>query len=118
MSTTNNTQILLPGELIRRENQTEFKLKFGGKLNEVDASTLGYSLLNITNLVQEVNQELATGQKIEIKVKAHAPGSFLVHLALDPSYVAPLMANVTPESVKAVAEAATTRANASKFVSS
>lgn len=108
MSTTNNTQILLPSELVRREDQTEFKLKFGGKLNEVDASTLGYSLLNITNLVQEVNQELATGQKIEIKVKAHAPGSFLVHLALDPFYVAPLMVNITPESVKAVAEAATT----------
>lgn len=106
MSTEKQTQSLLPAELISREDQTEFKLKFGGKLNEVDASTLGYSLLNVTNLIQEVNQELATGQKIEIRVKAHAPGSFLVHLALDPQIV-PLMANINPENLKVIAEAVT-----------
>lgn len=106
MSTEKQTQTLLPGELISREDQTEFKLRFGGKLNEVDASTLGYSLLNVTNLVQEVNQELATGQKIEIKVKAYAPGSFLVHLALDPQ-VAPLVANIGSENLKVIADAVT-----------
>lgn len=88
-------------------DQNEFKLKFDGELNEVDASTLGYSLLNVTNLVQEVNQELGAGQKIEIKVKAHQPGSFIVHLALDPSQVSPLMDWLDPENVKTAAAIAT-----------
>lgn len=88
------------------EFQNEFKLKFDGELNEVDASTLGYSLLNVTTLIQEVNQELNTGQKIEIKVKAHQPGSFIVHLALDPTQVSTLLNYVTPDTV-GIAAAAT-----------
>ncbi|HEY9404384.1 MAG TPA: hypothetical protein VIQ24_17130, partial [Pyrinomonadaceae bacterium] len=82
------------------EFQNEFKLKFDGELNEVDASTLGYSLLNVTALIQEVNQEVGAGQKIEIKVKAHQPGSFLVHLALDAGQAVPLMDYLTPENLK------------------
>lgn len=88
------------------DTTNESKLKFDGELNEVDAATLGYSLLNVTNIIQEVNQDLGTGQKIEIKVKAHTPGSFLVHLALDPSQVMPLMSLVTAENVEAAAKAA------------
>lgn len=87
-------------------DQNEFKLKFDGELNEVDASTLGYSLLNVTNLVQEINQELATGQKIEIKVKAHQPGSFIVHLTLDPAQASPLMDWLTPDNIETAAKAA------------
>lgn len=87
------------------EFQNEFKLKFDGELNEVDAATLGNSLLNVATLVQEVNQELGTGQKIEIKVKAHQPGSFLVHLALDPSQATTLMNYLTPDNI-AIASAA------------
>lgn len=84
-------------------DQNEFKLKFAGELNEVDASTLGYSLLNVTNLVQEINQELGTGQKIEIKVKAHQPGSFIVHLALDPSQASPLIEWLDPTNIEVAA---------------
>jgi hypothetical protein len=65
------------------ENETDFKLKFDGRLNEVDASTLGYSLVNITTIIREISEETAAG-KIDIKVKSTAPGSFLVHLALGP----------------------------------
>lgn len=100
-----NTQNLLPSALVTRDDQSEFKLKFGGEINQVDASTLGYSLLNITNLVQEINEELGTGQKIEIKVKAHAPGSFLVHLALDGGQLTPLMDVLTPDNIKLAAQA-------------
>ncbi len=85
--------------------QNEFKLKFDGELNEVDASTLGYSLLNITTLIQEVNQELATGQKIEIKVKAHQPGSFLVVIGLDPAQSTALLDFVTPDTIQIAAAA-------------
>lgn len=108
MSKEQNKLSLLPSDLIPREDQNEFKLKFDGKLHEVDASTLGYSLLNITNLIQEVNQELGTGQKIEIKVKANAPGSFLVHIALDAGQVVnPLMEYLNADNIKIVAEATT-----------
>jgi hypothetical protein len=88
------------------EFQNEFKLKFDGELNEVDASTLGYSLLNVTTLIQEVNQELGTVQKIEIKVKATQPGSFLVHLALDPIQAQTLLEYLTPNTVELVAATA------------
>lgn len=81
------------------ELQDEFKLKFDGELNEVDAATLGYSLLNVTTLVQEVNQEVGAGRKIEIKVRAHQPGSFLVHLGLV-TETTPLMDYLTPENLK------------------
>lgn len=64
------------------ENGTDFKLKFDGELNEVDASTLGYSLVNVTGIIKEIGEDIATAQKIEIKVKATAPGSFLIHLTL------------------------------------
>lgn len=89
--------------LLRGSQGNEFTLKFDGKLNEVDAATLGSSLLNVTTIIQEVNADLNTGQKLEIKVKGTAPGSFLVHLGLDPSQVAPLMEQLTPENLKIAA---------------
>jgi len=79
------------------ELQNEFTLKFDGRLNEVDAATLGYSLLNVTTIIQEVNAEVNSGQPIDIKVKGTGPGSFLVHLALDPSQAVPLL---NPENLK------------------
>lgn len=99
---------LLPSNLISREDQNEFKLKFDGKPHEVDAAVLGASLINVTTLIQEVNQDLGTGQKIEIKVKANEPGSFLVHLALDAGQlIAPLMEQLTADNIKAAAGATT-----------
>jgi hypothetical protein len=64
------------------EPETEFRLKFQGRLNEVDASTLGYSLVNVTTIIREINEELDAG-RIDIKVKSTAPGSFIVRLALE-----------------------------------
>ena len=63
------------------EPENEFKLKFQGRLNEVDASTLGYSLVNVTSVIREINDDLGVA-RIDIKVKSTAPGSFIVHLAL------------------------------------
>lgn len=80
--------------------QNEFTLKFDGKPNEVDAATLGASLLNVTSIIQEVNSELNTGQKLEIKVRGTAPGSFLVHLGIDPAQVPDLLNHLTPENLK------------------
>ena len=67
------------------ETDSEFKLKFDGDLNEVNASTLGYSLVNMSTLVSEATREVDTVARVEIKVKATGPGSFEVFLALHSS---------------------------------
>lgn len=63
------------------EPEVEFRLKFEGELNQVDASTLGYSLINVTTIIREISQDLAA--RIEIKVKSTEPGSFVVRFALE-----------------------------------
>jgi len=67
---------------------TEFVLKFSGKPNQVDAGTLLESLAGITSILHESNRELGTGERLKINVKAPKPGSFLVHLVLDPATAA------------------------------
>lgn len=65
--------------LIRDNN---FKLKFDGQLNQIDANVLINSLIHTTAIIQEINRYLDTGKKIEIKVRALEKGSFLVHIEL------------------------------------
>lgn len=61
----------------------EFKIKFGGQLHQVDANTFIYSLVNISTVIQEINQELRSDKKIEIKIKATEEGSFITTLILE-----------------------------------
>jgi len=61
--------------------ETEFKLKFDGKLNEVNATTLGYSLVYVSTIIREIAWDLSS--RIEIRVKSTAPGSFVVGIALE-----------------------------------
>lgn len=68
------------GRLVGPEN--EFKLRFDGNLNEINASTLGYSLINMATLVSEATREVDTVATVEMKVQATAPGSFEVFLSL------------------------------------
>lgn len=67
-------------------DQTELKLKFEGKPNQVDATTLINSLSQITSVIQEINFELnsefSDNKQVEIKVNAFAPGSFVIDLQL------------------------------------
>jgi len=61
----------------------EFKIKFGGQLHQVDANTFISSLINISTIIQELNQELRSDKKIEIKIKATEEGSFITTLILE-----------------------------------
>lgn len=63
-------------------HHAEFKLKFEGRLNEVNANTLGYSLINMATLVSEATREVDTVANVEIRVKATGPGSFEIFLQL------------------------------------
>jgi len=63
-------------------SENDFKIKFDGQQHQVDANVLISSLIHTTTVVQEVNRSLNSGKRIEIKVKALEPGSFLVHIEL------------------------------------
>jgi len=65
----------------------DFKIKFDGDTHQIDVNTLINSLLHFTNITQEVNKELGTDRKIEIKVNALKEGSFLVHIILESSII-------------------------------
>lgn len=65
----------------------DLKIRFDGDTHQIDANTLINSLLHFTNITQEVNRELATDRKIEIKVNALKEGSFLVHIILQSSLI-------------------------------
>jgi hypothetical protein len=82
------------------EGQNEYKLKFDGEANQLDAATLGYSLLNFVEIVEQTNLELETGKQIEIKVKAHEQGSFLVHFALQTGDIDNLWKLLAPDNLK------------------
>jgi hypothetical protein len=82
------------------EGQNEYKLKFDGEANQLNAATLGYSLLNFVEIVEQANLELETGKQIEIKVKAHEPGSFLVHFALQTGDIDSLWKLLAPDNLK------------------
>jgi hypothetical protein len=61
----------------------DIKIKFDGATHQIEANTLINSLLHFSNIVQEVNRELKTERKIEVKVNALSEGSFLVHIILE-----------------------------------
>ena len=79
----------MQGEAGKRE--VDFKVKFGGKLNEVNVNTFLKSLASISTVVDEINKEVGEGQKLEIRIKATERGSFLVHLGLLSSQIADLI---------------------------
>lgn len=84
-------------EFMAAKIEQDFKIKFDGEPNSIDAATLGHSLVNITSIIKEVNDSLKIGAPVEIKVKAHGEGSFVVHLALLPTEVGQLL---TPDVLK------------------
>ena len=60
----------------------DFKIKFGNTSNEIDVDTLISSLMYMSNIIQEVNKELDTDKRIEVKIKALEKGSFEIHIEL------------------------------------
>ncbi|WP_027388794.1 hypothetical protein [Chryseobacterium gregarium] len=63
-------------------NASDFKLNFGMMSHDIDVNTLIGSLVYTSTLIQEINKELNTDRKIEIKIKALDKGSFEVHIQL------------------------------------
>ena len=61
---------------------TDFKIKFDGEQHQIDANLLVNNLIHTTAIIQEINRNLDSGKKIDIKIKALEKGSFLVHIDL------------------------------------
>lgn len=64
--------------------EENFKIKFDGKLHEVDVNTFLVTLTSINEVIQEINGEINVGNhsenRVSIKVKAIQKGSFEVYL--------------------------------------
>ncbi|MCK3683991.1 hypothetical protein [Maribellus sp. YY47] len=78
---------------------TDLKIKYQGQAHEIDANVFINSLLHTTTLIQEINRELNTGAKIEVKIKALEKGSFLVHIQLIETVIDSLKNIFTAENI-------------------
>ncbi len=84
-------------------DRVEFRIRYGGKLHQIDSNTLINSLINTTAALQEINEELIKESNIkgniQIKINAFSRGSFLVELQLLQSLPTDLFAALAPAAV-------------------
>ena len=85
------------------QSSEDLKIVFEGETHQIEANTLINSLLHFTNIVQEVNKDLQTHRKVEVKVNALPEGSFLIHLTVDALGVVDAAKNLFEAGVLAVA---------------
>ena len=79
---------------------TDFKIRFDGEQNQIDANTLINSLIHTTSIIQELNRNLESGKKIDVKIKALEKGSFLVHIDLIETSLQNLKTLLTKENIE------------------
>lgn len=56
------------------------KLKYGGDLHSIDATTYINSLIQFTTVVQEINKDLDPDKKLDVRINANKEGSFVVDI--------------------------------------
>lgn len=69
------------------EIMKDIKIKYEGQTHQIDATTFINSLLHISTLIQEISKELHPDKKVEIKINALQPGSFIVDIFLQASWL-------------------------------
>jgi hypothetical protein len=89
------------------EDKSSFTIKFAGELNQVDANTLISSLASLVSIIEEIKQTDFSDQKIDVKVKALSPGSFLVEIDLFTSTIETLTSLLTSDNVHIAASIVT-----------
>ncbi|HEY6736945.1 MAG TPA: hypothetical protein VI322_04490 [Candidatus Saccharimonadia bacterium] len=57
--------------------RADLRVVYEGQLQQVDAQTFIYSLMSLSVLIQEVNRELDPDRKVDLKIVALEPGSFI-----------------------------------------
>ena len=71
----------VPGEKmgvidLRRLDNDQIVIHFGGQLTSVDAYTFGNSLVSLADTIRAINETINPGQNIEVRLDAVGPGSF------------------------------------------
>ncbi|WP_457617568.1 hypothetical protein [Lutibacter sp.] len=79
---------------------SEFKIKFDGEQHQIDANLLVNNLIHTTTIIQELNRNLDSGKKVDIKVNALEKGSFLIHIDLVETTLDTLKNLLTTETIK------------------
>jgi hypothetical protein len=79
-----------------------FKIKFSGQEQMIDANILISSLVCTADIVYEINTYLNTGKKVEVKVKALDKGSFIIDVVLIESMIDTLYGLFTHENINTV----------------
>lgn len=65
-----------------KNDMQDLIIKFDGEANYIKANTLINSLIHFNHLLETISRKMDSTKSVEISVKAFAPGSFLVDLAL------------------------------------
>jgi hypothetical protein len=78
-----NSVEIMGGRMESKTPEAQFKLKFDGPANEIEAVTFLKSLTGVTSIVEEVNDELQTGSNLRITIKSLEKGSFIVNIGID-----------------------------------
>ena len=79
---------------------TDFKIKFDGEQHQIDANLLVNNLIHMTSIIQELNRNLDSGKKVDVKIKALEKGSFLIHIDLVETTLNALKNLLTRENVE------------------
>jgi len=78
----------------------QFKIKFDGDTHDINALTFINTIDNVSSIIKEINNELLAKEnidrKVEIRIKAIAPGSFDVTLELIQQFAQSLL---TPNNI-------------------
>jgi len=73
----------------------QFKIKFDGETHDINALTFINTINNVSTIIKEINSELLSKEnidsKVEIRIKAIAPGSFDITLELIQQYAQTLL---------------------------
>lgn len=80
--------------------ETDFKIKFDGEKHQIDANLLVNNLIHTTSIIQEINRNLDSGKKIDIKIKALTKGSFLIHIDLVETAIESLKNLLTKDNIE------------------
>lgn len=81
---------------------SQFALKFDGAPGELSAATFVPALLAVGVIVEELNQRLGSGERLDLRVRAPKSGSFLVQLCLGPADHAQAAALFTAQNLELI----------------
>lgn len=80
---------------MRRPNH-QFKIVFDGDVEKVDVNVLIATLLNTTNVLNEISREIDPHKKLSIQIEPFAPGSFeIIYSLLPHGFVGDLLTQIT-----------------------